>query len=392
MPKVLVVDDEAHVLKILGKYLERIGCEVIAAGGGEQGVTLCEMGMPDLVLMDITMPGVNGIEACRRIKECKDTHDIPIIMLTGMPETEYLEPAFKAGALDYIAKPPRPVDFKARVLSALRLKREIDERKDREERLQYALDIIERDLKAAAQIQECLLPLPSPPLLGVRAAWRSRPCQQIGGDLLDVFTLKDGRVGFYILDIAGHGVQAALFSVMLSRMLSDTRAADNLLITDSGDVRGPEQVIGLLDERLQKDTRIDHFLTIVYGIIDSEKSSVQYTMGGHPSIMVCDSAGNTEFWDDQDRVIGLGKPCSFTRNEKVLEPGTRIFLYTDGIVEAYRESYKSGEFGFDRLSALARDGCSLELEACADLIMDSLYEWLGDYNQRDDISLLILEV
>jgi len=133
---ILIVDDSQHSLLLLMDFLKAAGyTELIAVASA--GEAFQHLGMDDqrgtaeveLVLMDITMPEMDGVEACRRIKASPQLQDVPIIVVTVHDEVKYLEDAFAAGAMDYITKPVNKLEMLARVRSALSLKREVDSRK-----------------------------------------------------------------------------------------------------------------------------------------------------------------------------------------------------------------------------------------------------------------------
>ena len=144
---ILVVDDTVEVRGMLGVLLESAGYEgVLFAESAEEAFERLGMGGAgaapidvDVILMDINMPGLDGVEACRRIKAVERFCDTPIIMVTAMAEAGFLEAAFAAGATDYVAKPINRVELLARMRSAVRLKREMDRRKAREQELEHAL-------------------------------------------------------------------------------------------------------------------------------------------------------------------------------------------------------------------------------------------------------------
>jgi class 3 adenylate cyclase/CheY-like chemotaxis protein len=142
---ILIVDDSAGQRLLLSSLLKSEGYtalqtatsarEAFAKLGLTDNGSLPQPVDVDLILMDISMPEMNGIEACQRIKAAEPLYDIPIIMVTSSSESEDLQAAFAAGAVDYITKPANKVEMMARVRSALRLKKETDERKAREREL-----------------------------------------------------------------------------------------------------------------------------------------------------------------------------------------------------------------------------------------------------------------
>lgn len=140
---ILIVDDSKTGRIYLSNALAEAGFkELITAESADDA--FAKLGMNgkdgannniDLILMDVVMPKIDGIEACRRIKSVEALKDIPIVMVTSMDAIKGLKPAFDAGAIDYIGKPPKSVELETRVKALLNLKSEIDARKAREQEL-----------------------------------------------------------------------------------------------------------------------------------------------------------------------------------------------------------------------------------------------------------------
>ncbi len=125
-PVILIVDDIADNLQLLGSMLRIRGYTVAAAQSGEQALKTIEKKLPDIILLDIQMPEMNGYEVCQHLKNKPETKDIPIIFLTAQTETEDIIHGFKAGAVDYITKPFNTAELLARVQTHLDLKRARD--------------------------------------------------------------------------------------------------------------------------------------------------------------------------------------------------------------------------------------------------------------------------
>ena len=130
--KVLIVDDTPANLDILGHILQRSGLEISIAPDGEKAFELANRCKPDLVLLDIMMPGIDGYEVCRRLKADVDTKDIPVIFITALADTEDLIRAFDVGGIDYITKPFHEREVVCRITTQLKLKKAQDEVKQRE--------------------------------------------------------------------------------------------------------------------------------------------------------------------------------------------------------------------------------------------------------------------
>jgi len=164
----LVVDDSLTQQVVLTSILAAGGHEdVITADSATEAFEQLGVGINapfvsgiDLILMDLDMPGINGLEACLQIKAVPHLADIPIIVVTASAEDATLQAAFDAGAMDYIAKPPNAIELMARVRSALRLKRAIDERQEREKRLELTLAQLQAEQEKSERLLLNILPAP----------------------------------------------------------------------------------------------------------------------------------------------------------------------------------------------------------------------------------------
>jgi len=119
---ILVVDDEEDILELVQYNLKREGYGVLRAGTGEGGLALAESKLPDLVVLDLMLPGLDGLEVCKRLKGSRRTEQIPIIMLTAKGEEADIVTGLELGADDYITKPFSPKELVARIRAVLRRK------------------------------------------------------------------------------------------------------------------------------------------------------------------------------------------------------------------------------------------------------------------------------
>jgi len=154
---ILIVDDSPAQRLSLVAILKAAGFHHIHTGDDASDCfDLLNRQAVDLILMDVSMPGINGIEACRRIKSQPTLHDIPIIMVTASVEVSDLEAAFEAGATDYIVKPPHQIELLARVRASLRLKYEMDQRKTKEAQLRQMTIDLSQALKSLDEQHQLL--------------------------------------------------------------------------------------------------------------------------------------------------------------------------------------------------------------------------------------------
>src|SRR5262245_47115110 len=234
----LIVDDEESNREGLARRLQGHGYEITVAKSGPKAIELLGERRVDLVLLDIMMPGMSGLEVLKFLRRVDSLIDLPIIMVTAKGESEDMVEALELGANDYVTK---PLDFPvvlARIRTQLALRRAVAQVKELEGKLDAhnkelqvssadlaeANDRLTRDLEAAARVQRAFLPASPPEVPAARFAWAFEPCSQLSGDYLNVFRLDDRHVALCALDVNGHGVTAALLSVTASHLLARVAA------------------------------------------------------------------------------------------------------------------------------------------------------------------------
>ncbi len=211
---VLVVDDVRANRFVIERVLAKIGCTVTSAANGPDGLQLADECPPDVALVDVMMPDMDGYEVCRRLKGDPRTKDTPVIMVTALSEIEDVEKAFDTGAMDYVCRPFNPRELIVRVRNALRLKHQ-------EDRLRLFQAKLSRELELAGVLLETMLSMP-PMLTGmVQVSTAYTPSLNVSGDVFDRVLLRDGRVCVYVADAAGHGVAAAMVSSLLKATFTE---------------------------------------------------------------------------------------------------------------------------------------------------------------------------
>ena len=187
---------------------------------------------PDLILLDINMPEMNGYEVCRAAQSRRSSQGIPVIFISALNENLDKVKAFAMGGVDYITKPFQMEELHARVETHLKLRRLQIELEETNSRLERVNGRMSRDLKRRRRFRRRFCPRAVPRIPGTDFAWSYQPCDELAGDGLNIVPLGDGRVGLYILDVSGHGVASALLSVTLSRLLSPPSDPSSILIRD----------------------------------------------------------------------------------------------------------------------------------------------------------------
>jgi PAS domain S-box-containing protein len=267
---------------------------------------------------------------------------------------------------------------------------DVTSRRDAEQGLRRAKDVLEYDLRLAARVQQALLPPPELRAGGLHIARAFDPCTDLAGDAVGVVAFPHGPVGLYLPDVSGHGVGAALLSFTLNHMLSPS-AEGALLVEDAGHgpiVVPPSRVAERLNRQFPMD-RTRQYFTFVYGVFDEPQGQFRYVMAGHPAPVFLPRNGPPSPLPGGGLPIGMLDHATYTDETLHVRPGDRLYFYTDGVVEAMNASEQ--EFGYARLMAAIDRQRDRPLLSGLDAVTQLVREWSGN-ELRDDVSLLAIEI
>jgi CheY-like chemotaxis protein len=387
--RLLVVDDNETNRDMLSRRLVSSGYEVDLAEDGPRALDLVSRNTYDLILLDVMMPGMNGLEVLRRLRKTHSAGQLPIIMATAKDQSRDVVEALQGGANDYVTKPIDYPVLVARVEAHAGLKRAA-------EQLDEAFHRIKRGLDAAARIQRSLLPHDMPAVDGALFAGTYRPCDELAGDIFNVFRLDDRHVGLYLLDVSGHGVEAALLSSALSHVLT-ARPGEGSVIWDHDDQRRaplrivpPAEVIQRLNTRFPMDPDTCQYFTIVYGVLDVPGREFRFVSAGHPGPVHLRADGTARMLLNPGPPIGwFGAERRYEDMTVKLAAGDRLYLYSDGFIEAF--SPDDEEFSVERLIASLQRARALSLDdSLAGLVRD-VEQWTAGPS-HDDMSALAFQI
>jgi len=328
--RVLLVDDARTNLDILVEGL-RGEYKLSLALGGEMALAVAARTTPDLVLLDIMMPGMDGYEVCRRLRALPETAEVPIIFLSSLEDVQHKSRGFEAGANDYVTKPFDLVEVKARVRAQLKAKAYSDAVKE----------LMAADLRVAREIQMGMIPQDLSAIeteFGVELAGVLEPAREVGGDLYSAFPVGAGRLLILVGDVSGKGIPASLFMVRASSLvrLLGRRCAE------------PEAILAQLNDELSADNPSCMFVTMICAVYEPATGHVVMANAGHNQPVLL-REGSAPRWALAKAGVALGfdPGLVFPRTELVLQPGDSLVLYTDGVNEAFNEDDEC--FGNQRL-------------------------------------------
>ncbi len=382
--KILVVDDNEMNRDALSRRLNRLGYEICEAESGHRALAMIEENRFDLILLDILMPGLSGLEVLQLLRQVHSPSQLPIILATALSESEDVVRGLSMGANDYITK---PIDFpivKARVETQLALKLAT-------KNLEVANDRMQRSLNAAFAVQQAGLPNRLPELGGFRFDWRFEPCDELAGDGLHVREFGNRWVSICLWDVSGHGVPAALLSVSIAHILNDTQAGSvRLHNEEDAPFAAPRNVIQRLNELFPME-RTEHFVTMIYGVLDTHSGSFIYSSAGHCNPIHLSAKSDSLEPPLSGLPIGLGYADTEGYDERTIElsKGDRLYLYSDGMVEEMNDEDQS--FGELRL----KNSCEEQAVEKLENVLDHCLELLRVHANRpkfvDDVTLLAVQ-
>lgn len=374
---ILIVDDNPVNIFVIEKILKQAGYQdLVSLNSAQELFEYIHFGKDssrhneiDLILLDIMMPEIDGLEVCRRLQNEEKFKDIPIIFVTALEDANKLAEALDIGAMDYITKPINKVELLARMRVALRLKSELNWHKEQEENLRNELDL-------ATQVQRNLL---SSPLredhIKIEASYL--PSFKLAGDMYYWYKIDENRYGIILLDVMGHGVSASLVCMFISSVL---RESIKCLID-------PELVIKDLNKYMtllhNENDNIPYYFTAIYLVVDTEKRTIEYVNAGHPSGYVLVDEANVVELNRGSCAVGFFDEIKVEKTVIPFEKNAQIVLFTDGVLEAIANDEFESE---EKLRAFTeRKWGDLEEE------IEGFYKEEQKKTQSDDMCLIMIQ-
>ena len=387
--RVLVIDDNEMLLGLLEAWLEQWGFEPLLAQDGEGGLRLFRDERPEVVLCDLRMPGMSGLEVLAKMHE--ERPETPVLIVSGSDDMRDAVQALKLGAWDYLLK---PLDDIVVVEHAIRrcLERAELIRENRRYRahleqvnaeLAESLRKLREDEAAARRVQFDLMPPPEETLGDVAFSGSVLPSAVLSGDFVDYFAIDDDRIAFYIADVSGHGVSSAFVTVMLKSFV--TQSLEAYRESRSERIAHPGAFLRALNEHIL-ERKIDKALTIFYGVIDRARGTLTYANGGHFPYPIFHDGKEARLLETRGFAIGHFDFAEFDEVILDLPPSFTLLGVSDGIL-----SVLDSEDLEDKERALLAllDGTNAA-QVTVDALMERLGLSSGERELPDDVTFLLV--
>ncbi len=396
--KVLLVEDSLSEQSILAAILKKLEYHVVTANNGEEALEILDNQRIDIILSDWRMPKMDGFSLCQELHS-RATPAPYFILLTGRDAKCDLIAAMDAGADDFITKPFNREELRVRLLAGQRIVTMRHTLEQQTQTVAHALTRetetnlqMQRDLKAAEQLQRSLLPNENQDYNGVAIAHYFRAVHGVAGDAFNILPLSETLLAFYHIDVAGHGVRAAMHSFNITRLLTDTSESNRLVsihpTTRGVSTKAPSTVLNSLNKRFHNDDCQDYY-TMIYGVLNVATGKGILSQAGmpHPILQSHDTGISTI--GTGGFPIGMLPEASYEDHHFVMKEGDRLTLHSDGLFSCPQKNGKS--FGQKELQHLLEKVTKYPLDRLHNCFPELMTRLMGADQADDDISIMMLE-
>ena len=382
---ILTIEDEGAVRMGMVAYLEDSGFNMLEADDGPSGIELFKQKQPDVVLCDLRLPSMDGLEVLSTIT--RESPETPVIIVSGVSHLDYAIQALKRGAWDYVTKPLHDMEVLERAVNRV-LERADLIRQNREYRehlevvnqeLTQALDQLREDEEAGRRMQLQLLPPDGNEIGGYVFNRRLLPSTYLSGDFVDYFPIDKHRLGFYMADVSGHGSASAFVTVMLRTLVGQYRSAYRLECDET--LLCPERLLRRLNRAFYRQ-ELDKYFTMFYGVIDRRDNSLSYSSGAQLPYPMLYDGQSSRFLSQHSVPVGLFEEAEFQAQRESLPERFVLVLISDGVLEILPQK-----------SQREKHAAMLAVISRVPPTVDAMTSALGLHSERelpDDIALLVV--
>jgi phosphoserine phosphatase RsbU/P len=384
--QIIVAEDNPIQREYLSHLIRNLGYDPIPAEDGLDALRLAQETDAQIIISDFEMPNLNGIELTREVRKLCLDHYVHIIMITGSDEDDVRKEALEAGADDFLNKTGSPTMLKARIRAATRLIQHAMELAHRTRILKESNDQIQADLRAAANAQRQLLPDIHEDMLGIRISSAFVPSSFVSGDMFGCFPLDETSLGFYAVDVSGHGVHASLLSVAIGYLITPEFFRTKALREDGSP--DPAALVTDLNNRFSGADNDDYF-SMFCGVLNTKTGQLEYCQAGSPSPFYVDRSGQTQAIGDGGFPVGMLSGATYHNDSLTIDHGGILVMCSDAAPEA--ENRRNEPFGATRLQEIVALCPSIGITNLPDKIIMALSAWRNGKTLEDDLTIVALE-
>lgn len=338
--KILVIDDDVILRETICAYLEDTGFSIVVADNAQMGLELFHTEKPDLVLTDLQMPVMSGLDVL--IKIAKSFPEMPVIVMSDESAVQDIITALRKGAWDCLLKPLSSLPIMEQVIcKALERSRLVEEnrlyRKQLEslnQALKKSLDVLQEDQQAGRSVQMRLLPEQKMVFGSYVLRHSVNPSLYLSGDFIDYFKINDEKFGFYLADVSGHGASSAFVTILLKGLIE--QALTRYEMHDDNLILEPEKLLARLSTEIY-NAKLGKYLTMVYGVVDHVDNVLVYSVGGHYPNPILVEENKMHFLEGKGFPVGIMKQASYQKHRLLLTNTMRLVIFSDGIAEMLPE-------------------------------------------------------
>lgn len=376
--RILLVDDDPITLEMLKEVFVSQGyAQVALAENGLEALELTLAWRPSLVLLDLSMPKMDGYEYCRRVRALTMFRSMPILVQSGLSDPWQVVAAFEAGATDMVGKPFNEKEVLARARVHLSNSALLAELRGFQERIQEELEIARAMqaelLPTAALIQQLGEDF------GLEIVSCFRTCSELGGDFMGLRDTQAGSCAFFVADFSGHGINAALNTFRLHTLMEEHREYQS----------APVSYLTQLNARLCELLTGGQFATMFYGVFEPASGEISYAATGCPAPLLFKAQGELRELDACGLPLGISQPLFEAAEQRLaFERGDTLWIFSDALVESQNRAREM--FGTERLKTLLSAHHDQPCQTQLDVVLDTLQNHSAGVGIKDDLTILVL--
>ncbi len=318
--RILLIDDEAPVKDFMKKILLRSGYSVFTASDGKEAIEMLESLYVDLIILDMHMPNMNGIDVLRHIRKFKLTNK-PVLMVSGYHDADLRIESYRLGAYDFITKPEQTEVMLKRIENGIKIGEILDFN-----------EFMKVELFMAKKLQKYIFPEPDFISEDIDIYTWNLPLSDIGGDLYDYIHFRNDSILIFVADVSGHSISASMFTAIVKMVFRNA-------IKTSED---PGTIMTIVNQELSANLPVESFVTMFCCLIDCKSGEIKYSNAGHPKPYIIGKEKVTEIGEN-DPFLGPINNVKYTTYNAVLDKNQILFIYTDGLLDIIDDEFHQVE-------------------------------------------------